>query len=114
MSLRRGAPGLVICSKNTCIFARVVGKSGAGQILAPRGGLRAHDLLHGRHSTLYRSENIQGDPQMMSSRVPRNISAWLGPPPKDPNDNEDENEEDEEDNDDENEEPAVIREPDDC
>jgi len=51
---------------------------------------------------------------MMSFRVPRNISAWLGPPPKDPNDNEDENEEDEEDNDDENEEPAVIREPDDC
>jgi hypothetical protein len=80
----------------------------------PGGGLRAHDLLHGRHSTLYRSENIQGDPQMMSSRVPRNISAWLGPPPKDPNENEDENEEDEEDNDDENEEPAVIREPDDC
>jgi hypothetical protein len=51
---------------------------------------------------------------MMSSRVPRNISAWLGPPPKDPNDDEDENEEDEEDDDDENEEPAVIREPDNC
>jgi hypothetical protein len=37
---------------------------------------------------------------MMSFRVPRNISAWLGPPPKDPNDDEDENEEDEEDDDD--------------
>ncbi len=70
------------------------------------------------------SGHIQGDPQMMSSRVPRNISAWpidsslgtiVGLPPKDPNDDEDDNEEDEEDDDDdEDEEPAVIREPDDC
>ena len=58
-------------------------------------------------------------PNMMVSRAPQNVSAWLtesnlmGLPPKDPRDDEDENEneQDEEDND-EDDEPAVIREPD--
>ena len=58
-------------------------------------------------------------PNMIISRAPQNVSAWLtesnlmGLPPKDPHDDEDENEneQDEEDND-EDDEPAVIREPD--
>jgi hypothetical protein len=58
-------------------------------------------------------------PNMIISRAPQNVSAWLtesnlmGLPPKDPHDDDDENEQDEEDDDDEDEddEPAVIREP---
>jgi hypothetical protein len=56
-------------------------------------------------------------PNMMISRAPQNVSAWLtelnlmGLPPKDPREDDDENEQDEED-DDEDDEPAVIREPD--
>jgi hypothetical protein len=56
---------------------------------------------------------------MIISRAPQNVCAWLtelnsmGLPPKDPHDDDDENEQDEEDDDDEDEddEPAVIREP---
>ena len=60
---------------------------------------------------------------MMISRVTRNVSAWLidlclvtslGPPPKDPHDDEDEDEADEEKDGNEDEEPAIIREPDEC
>jgi hypothetical protein len=55
------------------------------------------------------------------SPVQQKVSAWFGSslvpitdlPPKDPEDDEDENEEDDED-DGEEEEPAVIREPDEC
>ena len=56
-------------------------------------------------------------PNMLISRAPQNVSAWLTEsnlmPPKDPHDDDDENERDEEDDDDEDEddEPAVIREP---
>jgi hypothetical protein len=56
-------------------------------------------------------------PNMIISRAPQNVSAWLtglslmGLPPKDPREDDDENEQDEED-DDEDDEPAVIREPD--
>ncbi len=56
-------------------------------------------------------------PNMIISRAPQNVSAWLtesnlmGLPPKDPQDDDDENEQDEED-DDEDDEPAIIREPD--
>ena len=55
--------------------------------------------------------------------VPDNVSAWpigsslvtaVGVPPKDPHDDDDENGEDEEDDNDNDEEPAVIREPDEC
>jgi hypothetical protein len=57
----------------------------------------------------------------MISPVQQKVSAWLDTslfhimdlPPKDPEDDEDENEEDDED-DGEEEEPAVIREPDEC
>ena len=57
----------------------------------------------------------------MISLVQQKVSAWFGSsivpitdlPPKDPEDDEDENEEDDED-DGEEEEPAVIREPDEC
>jgi hypothetical protein len=58
----------------------------------------------------------------MISPVQQKVSAWLihsrlvpimGLPPNDPDDEDDENEEDEED-DGEEEEPAVIREPDEC
>jgi hypothetical protein len=63
---------------------------------------------------------------MLTLHVPDNVSAWLigsslvpavGVPPKDPHDDDDENgdEEDDDDNDNDNdEEPAVIREPDEC
>jgi hypothetical protein len=59
---------------------------------------------------------------MMISSVPRNVSAWLidlslvtalGLPPKDPHDDDNEDEEDEVDEE-EGEEPAIIREPDEC
>ena len=60
----------------------------------------------------------------MISPVQQKVSAWFDSslvpimdlPPKDPEDDEDENEEDEEDDEDggEEEEPAVIREPDEC
>jgi hypothetical protein len=57
----------------------------------------------------------------MISPVQQKVSAWLDTslfhimdlPPKDPEDDEDENEEDDED-DGEEEEPAVVREPDEC
>jgi hypothetical protein len=57
------------------------------------------------------------------SRVPQRVLDRLfdaslitimGPPPKDPHDDDDENEEDEENDDKEDQEPAVIREPDEC
>jgi hypothetical protein len=58
-------------------------------------------------------------PNMIISRAPQNLSAWLtelnlmGAPPKDPHDDDDENEQDEEDDaEDDDDEPAVIREPD--
>jgi hypothetical protein len=65
------------------------------------------------------SSNARGrrDPNMVISRAPQNVSAWLtesnlmGLPPNDPHDDDDENEQDEEDED-EDDEPAVIREPD--
>lgn len=57
----------------------------------------------------------------MISRVPQKVPTWLvdsslvalmGLPPKDPHDDDDDDEEDEEGDD--QEEPAVIREPDEC
>jgi hypothetical protein len=60
---------------------------------------------------------------MMMSRVPLPVSLWLidrrlitivDLPPKDPHEDEKENEEDEDEDDEANEEPAVIREPDEC
>jgi hypothetical protein len=60
---------------------------------------------------------------MLTLHVPNNVSAWpigssfvsaVGVPPKDPHDDDDENGEDEEDDNDNDEEPAVIREPDEC
>jgi hypothetical protein len=62
-----------------------------------------------------------GMTNMIISRAPQNVSAWLtelnlmGLPPKDPHDDDDENEQDEEeedDDEDEDDEPAIIREPD--
>jgi hypothetical protein len=59
----------------------------------------------------------------MMSRVPLPVSLWridrrlitiVGLPPKDPHKDEEENEEDEDEDDEANEEPAVIREPDEC
>jgi hypothetical protein len=53
--------------------------------------------------------------QKISTRLTdSNPIAVIGLPPKDPDDNEDENEEDEEDDGEEEEDPAVIREPDEC
>ena len=60
---------------------------------------------------------------MMTSRPPLPVSLWLidwrpiaivGLPPKDPHEDVEENEEDEDKDDEEVEEPAVIREPDEC
>ena len=59
---------------------------------------------------------------MTIARVPQNVSVWqidsnlttLGPPPKDPHDDDDKDEEDEDDDQGEDEEPAIIREPDEC
>jgi hypothetical protein len=60
---------------------------------------------------------------MMISHVAQKHSAWLidsslvttlGLPPKDAHGDDDENEDDEESDDEEGEEPAVIREPDEC
>jgi hypothetical protein len=54
-------------------------------------------------------------PNMIISRAPERVSAWLsesnsmGLPPKDPHDDDDENEQDEDE--DEDDEPAVNREP---
>jgi hypothetical protein len=42
------------------------------------------------------------------------MSRVVGLPPKDPHKDEEENEEDEDEDDEANEEPAVIREPDEC
>jgi hypothetical protein len=59
----------------------------------------------------------------MISRVPQKGSTWLvessfvtlmGLPPKNPQNDDDEDEEDDEDDDEGEEEPAVIREPDEC
>jgi hypothetical protein len=61
--------------------------------------------------------------QMSTFDVPDNGSAWLmgmsllpavGVPPKDPHDDDEENGGDEEDDNGKDEEPAVIREPDEC
>ena len=46
--------------------------------------------------------------------VSSNLVSISGPPPKDPPDDDDDNEEDENDDDEGDEEPAVIREPDEC
>ena len=46
--------------------------------------------------------------------ISSNVVCISGSPPKDPHDDDDENEEDENDDDEEAEEPAVIREPDEC
>jgi hypothetical protein len=61
---------------------------------------------------------------MIISRMPQYVSPWaidscfiiVGLPPKDPPDDDDENEQDEENDeeDSEGEEPAVVREPDEC
>ncbi len=60
---------------------------------------------------------------MTISRVPRkgfdcviaaSLMTGMGIPPKDPPDDDDENEEDEDDDEEEEDQPAVIREPDEC
>jgi hypothetical protein len=59
----------------------------------------------------------------MIPRAPQKVATWLvdsslialmGLPPKHPHDDDDEDEEDKEDDDEGEEEPAVIREPDEC
>ena len=64
-----------------------------------------------------------GRAQTLTVRAPKKASDWLissrvvsaiGVPPRDPPDPDEDNEEDEEDQDKKDEEPAVIREPDEC
>jgi len=52
--------------------------------------------------------------EVLDWSIDSRLAGVLCPPPKDPNDDDDENEEDENDDDEEDQEPAVIREPDEC